>query len=311
MSRLPRIGTILDDKLNGVSMWRTIRPWTDLHKMGVVEFDPMYKVFNEHEPFRFDVLYVAHAHSDQHIKMIEAANLAGCLVWVDLDDDLADIPIHNQKHATIQAASEKAKTIIKMAQIFSVTTPELADKYASIAKVDPIVLPNSIHEAEIKKTWNNNTRALWRSNYTQLRDMWVNRKDYDTMVKGGLQFAFIGAPPPWIDDPKWTEWGPSLSYFNVLRKTEASYFWKPLENIPFNHCKSNIALLEGAMAGALTVSNLKNDKWRPAISADEAVNRNQSWKERRYDDMVEFILEGYNSAKVNTLRYEHLIKHLI
>lgn len=310
MNRTPRIATLLDDTLNGVSLWRTMRPWSDLHRAGAIELRPIYRTFNEHDAFLFDVLYISHPRAEMFVKIIEAANLAGALVWVDMDDDLMDVPVHNFKKHTIDRGRETTAKIIGAADVFTVSTQEIADKYATIAKTPPVVIPNTVHPGELRRDWNYNNRCLWRSNISQVRDMWVNWRDHERMEKAGISTAFLGAAPPWVDEPKWSEWGPAMSYFRELRKTEAAYFWKPLEDNTFNRCKSNIAMLEGAMCGALTVCNLKHERWRPAITAEEAAERNESWKRRRYADMLAFIEENYNSRTFAEVRYGVLMKAL-
>lgn len=308
MTYTPTISSILDDKLNGVSLWRTVRPWSDLHAAGLVNFKPVYKVFNEQDAFFSDVIYISHAHHATYIKIAEAYKLAGKKVWVDLDDDLIDSPVHNMAKGSLEMNKDQAIKAIEMADVFTVTTQELADKYGQYAKVTPIIIPNTVWPDELKKEWNSNNRGLWRSNVSQLRDMWVNWKEFEIMEKAGVKMAYIGAAPPWVDNPPWKQWGPTMSYFDAMRKTEAAYFWKPLEDNSFNRCKSNITMLEGAMVGALTVCNLKTWQWTPAIQAREVRDMDEKWKRKRYALMIEFIEKHYNSEVAMQVRYNALIE---
>lgn len=307
MSRLPIVATLLGDKLNGVSLWRTVRPWADLNHAGAVTFKPIYDKYNEHDTFLFDVFYISHASHHNYLKIAEACKLAGKKVWVDLDDDLLGTPVHNMAKDTIARSIDTMLAIVKMADVFTASTPEIAEKYGADLKCPVYVLPNCVHPEELQRQWNGGVRGLWRSNFSQVRDMQVCWKDFDTMTAAGVQMAFIGAYPPWLDNPAWTEWGPTMGYFSALRKANAAYFWKPLEENAFNRAKSNVALLEGAMSGALTVCNLKHDRWRPAISAAEVRDRNDNWKTRRYEDTLAFIEDQYNAAKVNEQRYRILV----
>lgn len=313
MTRIPKILTILGDKLNGVSLWRTIRPWSDLHRAGAIEWQPVYGKFNEHDAYFADVVYIAHALDDAFVKLAEAFRLAGKKVWVDLDDDLLNVPVHNQSRQTILSKAESIKRVIAAADLFTVSTPALLEAYggyASGSKIEARVLPNSVFPAELKPEWNGGERGMWRSNYSQLRDMWVHRKDLDVMEKAGVKMAYLGAPPPWLDEPAWQEWGPTLSYFRALQRTEAAYFWKPLEDNSFNRSKSNITMLEGAMCGALTVCNLKTEQWTPAIQAAEVRDRDDNWKRRRYAQMLEWIAQHADSRVVGEQRYQALVELL-
>ena len=309
MNRLPRIAVFVSKNLNGVNLWRTVRPWTDLHRAGAVEVDFHYETFNEHDSYRYDVIYFAHAHHETFYKLIEAAHLGGTLVWADLDDDLLAVPIHNQATHTIRKNHKPALEILRRANIVSCSTPEIADKYGQHTAAQPIVLPNAIHPQEIADKWNDNAKVLWRGNWSQIRDMWCNKADHDRLQKH-MNLAYIGAVPPWVDEPSWTEWGPTHSYLRAMRKTGVGHIWKPLEDNEFNRAKSNIAMLEGAIAGALTICNLKHGRWKPAISSMEAVDRDAKWKQDRFEKMREFITEHYNAATIADLRYNHLIKHL-
>ena len=308
MNRLPRIAVFVGKKLDGVQLWRAVKPWTDLHRMGVVEVDFHYETFQEHDTYRYDVLYICHAHHESFLKLIEAAHLGGTLVWVDLDDDLLAIPLHNQAYHTIMRGNKSALEILKRANIVSVSTQEIADTYREHLNCEPVVLPNAIYPVLSAMAWNENRKVLWRGNWTQIRDMWVNRKDMDTLTKSGYAIAYIGAVPPWVEKPSWMEWGPAHSYFRTIKKSGVGFFWKPLENNRFNLAKSNIAMLEGAMAGALTVCNIKHERWTPAISATEAVDRPDTWKRNRFEQMREFITANYNARTVNEARYRHLME---
>lgn len=310
MNRLPRIGIFESKTLNGVSLWRSVRPWTDLFKAGAVELEFYYESIQEQEFYKLDVIYLAHVFDERILRLIEGAQLGGCLVWVDLDDDLEGVGIHNQKAHTIKKDAPNVRKILAAANIVSFSTTEIQEKYQQFCKVESVVLPNSVHRYEVAPEWNGGDRVLWRGNFTQSRDMWVNKGDHDRMLEKGLKFVYAGLPPSWVEDPRWVEWGPTHSYFKALRDGKASFFWKPLEDLPFNHCKSNIAMLEGAMAGALTVTNFKDPKWLPAIDLQQLFGNDEKWMRKRYQQMIEFIFDGYDAAKVGESRYNHLIKSL-
>lgn len=310
MQRLPRIAILESKTLNGVGLWRSIRPWMDLYKAGAVEVEFFYESIQEQEFYKYDVLYLSHVFDSRIIRLIEGSQLGGCKVWIDLDDDLEGVGDHNQKAHTIRKELSSIPGIMGAANIFSVSTQEIKDKYQKYMKAEAAVLPNAVHVAELKKEWNGGNKVLWRGNFTQSRDMWVNKKDQDAMIEKGYKFVHMGIPPSWIDKPTWLEWGPTHSYFNVLRKSQASYFWKPLEDNKFNRCKSNIAMLEGAMAGALTITNLDDPKWLPAISTQQLFANDDAWMKKRYAKMIDFIYENYDAAKVAKARYDHLIANV-
>jgi len=304
MNRKPIIAALLDDKLNGVSLWRTVRPFTDLMNAGAIDFKPMFGKFNEHEAYMADVIYLAHFAGPQIEKVAEAYHLAGKRVWFDLDDDLLNPPVHNFGRAEIVKQEASLKRLLATADIFTVSTQELADKYAEYSKAPPVVLVNSVHMEELNPAWNAGVNALWRSNISQERDMHVRWRDWEVMEKAGIKMAYVGVAPAWVDSPAWTPWGPTLSYFSALRKSGASYFWKPLAENHFNRCKSNITMLEGAMVGALTVCNLRDAKWLPAITAEEVRDRDEAWKRKRYAQMLEWISKNANSQIVGQQRWD-------
>jgi hypothetical protein len=102
---------------------------------------------------------------------------------------------------------------------------------------------------------------MWRGSITHEGDLYKFREGFQQIQ--GLDYLFFGSDP-WVlyegyggqlKEFMMKDWRLGMfNYFNDLKDEKPTYMVVPLENVPFNQAKSNIAFLEGALAGAVTIA---------------------------------------------------------
>lgn len=203
-----------------------------------------------------------------------------------------------------------------MADVFTVSTDEMKEAYLHL-RTDTHVLPNAIYLEEMASEFNGHHKeqqgkkfefplVLWRGGQYGMRDVWENVGDLSKIsgytARNNGTVAWMGSVPPFLDgDLQVLEWVNVNMFFDNLRVLRPDYIWKPLSKTQFNSCKSNIALLEATVAGALCIGGDGTDKWRPAIKPEQIEN-DMSWKRKRFEEQRKFVAEHFDIEKVNVDR---------
>lgn len=222
---------------------------------------------------RVDWLVMHQPMSATACEIAENAKDMGTRLWVDMDDLIFEnhIPPANQFAAIFREKeiSHSLKTCLSYADVVSVSTEPLkkALVYYGYAPGEKIhVIPNALPDW----AWNNRSEyrppaarplVAWRGSQTHTGDLMLLRDaftDYPNM-----DFLFIGSEP-W---PLYQRYGGNLTkvllkdwvrgtakYFRALKAEKPDYNVVCLENVPFNHAKSNITMLEFMLAGAPTIA---------------------------------------------------------
>lgn len=305
----PKVVILELSKQNAVHWWRSKRPFEALRDLGLIDLYICYDKVVVDDIKGSDVLVFSHAMDLVHVQIAEMAKRAGIKVWVDFDDDYRTVPVHNEHHNVVRACLPNSMALLGLADVVTVSTWELKEAYKDIRE-DIEVLPNSIFEHEIANKWNERNIWLWRGGNYGMRDVFHRIQDLQTIGHTGAEMLWMGAIPPFLPsqviEGRVIGWVTVDRFFEFLEKIAPGYVWKPLEMHQFNSCKSNIALLEAAVAGALCVTNSDEDKWRTAITVEQARDQGNGWKRKRFEAQREFILDGYEINKTNTKRLEIL-----
>lgn len=305
----PKVVILELSKQNAVNWWRSKRPFEALRDLGLIDlFICVDKIVIE-DVKDSDVLVFSHCMDRVHVQIAEWAKRAGVKVWIDFDDDYREVPVHNDHHNAVRASLINSMALLGLADIVTVSTEELKEAYKDI-RTDIHVLPNSIYEHEMADGWNENKTWLWRGGNYGMRDVWARIEDLNTIGRTGAEMLWMGAIPCFLPaeilEGRVIGWVPVERFFEWLARIAPGYIWKPLEMHQFNSCKSNIALLESAVAGALCVTNSDEDKWKAAITVEQARDQGNGWKRKRFEAQREFILDGFEVNKTNKKRLELL-----
>jgi len=295
---------------------------------------PMNGTSHLHDIKAADVVYCATPYFAPHADIVSLAKRFGKPVWVDHDDYVYDLHPATNKHAPAYMTQNFKKwtpQALSIADVLTASTGHLLDLLKPQAKTAKVheVLHNALDDrhtyTKLNKEVNTNRVILWRGGGTHVRDLdSVGPEVVDLTHELDWHWTF------------WTEAGfcplfPDLNHDPIFRQIPGKqpqptqrctfemaigleqYLLKlsriapaisivPLEDTRFNRCKSNIAWLETAAAGAACVAPNLPEWQQPGI-----VN---------YDNPAEFKSIVASLAKnpsrckeLNAKAREHIQKH--
>lgn len=214
--------------------------------------------------------------TSEHRSVFEICKSSNKKVWVDYDDFLFDIPTDNPTYFNYMndQIQTNIKFILEHADFVTVSTKELARQYSSfgnqkrdVKRNDIRVIPNAIdlglfgfRDKPLKRT----KAFLWRGSRTHQRDVFLMA---DQILKVSTNEFSKDWTWHFIGDNLWliTDQMPHLrtyvmkpmdviEYHGHIFELAPSAMMVPLHDSVFNRCKSNIALIEGAFSGAVTIA---------------------------------------------------------
>lgn len=196
--------------------------------------------------------------------MSQAANL-GKPVVMDMDDDLLTLPIHHPDRVKLNYAKAQIPILTGMVQAtaLTVTTPYLADQlrqYNSNIFVLPNYLDDSLWEfnAPQVEPVGDKIRIFFMGTVTHVPDLEMLKPAFRALAMkypGRLEYVFYGANlrfeenlPAMVTNCQ-SETFVYADYVKVALAQKANIAIAPLENIPYNHCKSSIKFFEYSATG--------------------------------------------------------------
>jgi hypothetical protein len=266
-----------------------------------------------------DIFFFWNPSHPKSLAYIKAAQQAGCKVWIDFDDNWDAVPLYHPHSWRTNPAYQKELNIklVKEADAVSVTTDclwMLANRYNDNSYLIPNALPN-----KIQNEWREKENIIgWRGSDRHIED--VREGSKGLINDDRLQYHFVGFSPWFLIDKKipyaYTTWSRSLQeYFNNLMTINMKWCWVPMINNLFNASVSNIAWLESASVGAVTIAptwlkefdvapalRYKNHKELKRILNEIAEgNLDDAWN-RYQKESVKVINEDYVLSKTNEIR---------
>jgi hypothetical protein len=235
-----------------------------------------------------DALLLVAPNSAAHCQLAVKAKMMGLPVWVDWDDDLTCLPKYNPAADMFppDAMRLNLPMLTRCADVVTVSTGEIQRRRAAAVKPDEAkkirVLPNASHWENF--TGDRSKLITWRG--------WGNH-DADIMdvlpaiaeVSKLPQFCnwkwfFMGEPgwrvmealppsegkvtTPYEYDPGFDK-DPFL-YMRALASLNPWLHIVPLQDNPFNRCRSNLAWIEATAAGALVLAPDWEEWQRPGVT---------------------------------------------
>lgn len=261
-----------------------------------------------------DVLVIPRPYNKAHENAIINAKAVGLPVIVDLDDLMFRLPEENPAFLEWdQEHMQRLSDCLYMADAVTVSTPYMRDfllaqeafkgKYIEVI---PNSWPKQIVRGPNEKA--EKLRVLWRGSSTHAGDVatmagqitrWSDNENIELIFMGHV-FAY-----------KWKcmkiKKLPLADYFKAIQSLRPHVVIAPLENNDFNRAKSNIAWIEGTMAGAVTFTNMPAiDQWgEPGMLRDPSViGSDRFWKMQKglYSRSREAINSNYQLQEYNKVR---------
>lgn len=196
--------------------------------------------------------------------MSQAANL-GKPVVMDMDDDLLALPIHHPDRVKLNYAKAQIPILTGMvkAKALTVTTPYLADqlrKYNTNIYVLPNFLDDSLWQfnAPQVEPVDDRIRIFYMGTVTHVPDLEMLKPAFRALAMkypSRLEFVFYGANLEFAESIPATitncqsETFVYADYVKVALSQKANIAIAPVEDIPYNHCKSSIKFFEYTAMG--------------------------------------------------------------
>lgn len=253
----------------------------------------------------------------------------GIPVWIDYDDNLFTIPQANQRAFDAFMTDEGVQTQMvelgKIADVVTVSTIALKKVYDHLNQ-DVRVIPNALPFDLIGNPQDGPTKQalLWRGGDSHRMDLRVHEAGILQNMDKYQEWEFVFAGyNPWqfvAKNKKYVKPQDPILYFSWLKNFGPRAMQVPLVNDLFNHCKSNIAALEGTFAGAVCLVP-DWDEWQiPGTirytscedygeKLDQLLKGGFSYNKYR-GQALDYIRENYDLAKVNTHR-ANLVEELM
>jgi hypothetical protein len=277
----PRV-LCLHRQQSAVGYYRTWLPARHLAKQGYKvtwwEDEPYKRKFGPKEKLeewftaqqgKYDVIITDRATSSQSLGPLAGLRhySPGARMVVDFDDDFTDVPPWNSAYTQFQPGQEARESglyHLRLAEMTSVSTAQLAEKFAPLSH-NIAVTENAIEPED----WAGLPVNPDRVKDEPLRILYGGASGhYGDMdeIKGGLQAVIdsppcdfrlvcFGALPAWIHEASRRHpqrvislpWVPFEDYPQAVAWGGFDIAIAPLADHPFNHCKSNIKWLEAGI----------------------------------------------------------------
>jgi hypothetical protein len=223
-----------------------------------------------------DVLFLLRPCLQEHLSLIERAKNLGTKVWIDLDDDLLNVPSDNPsiKFFSTPAVQMVIEKSLQAADVITVSTDFLKNRLIKFNK-NIRVIRNALDENLLKhRTYKvqQNNFILWRGTATHQRDL----MEYSTAIKMvsveqlNTVWGFVGYDPWFITE----ELGARAVKFPVIDMFQfhqalcgmrPKITIVPLHDSGFNRSKSNIAALEASLAGSAVLAPAWQEWTMPGV----------------------------------------------
>jgi glycosyltransferase involved in cell wall biosynthesis len=214
-------------------------------------------------PIDADVVVIQRPLSHHIPAIIERLQSQGVAVVVEIDDDLTSLdPTHvsyRKIHPTDvpYANWQHLRTCCRAADLVTVTTPALAQRFGGHGRV--AVLPNCVSEDLLQIQTNWNADLGWTGWVgTHPRDLDVLGRAIRQLVEDGFSFRVIGPGDgaeralglPCVDDTGWLD---LPFYYRAAAQLRVGIV--PLADTAFNRAKSNLKGIEYAALGVPFVAS--------------------------------------------------------
>lgn len=261
--------------------------WVNLKNKDIVFFQ---------RPFR-------NTEKQNEVEAVKMCKLYNKKVWIDYDDLLLDCPDHipvTKIHGKKQI-NENIKNILQRADLVTVSTEKLKEYLQPLTvNSEIVVIPNAWDDYlfPISKRREGKTMTktvLWRGSDTHKLDLMKYEKDIIEAINTFPEFKFIfmGYNPSFITTKAKQKnvfliAGADIGlYMQYLNELSAYLVMVPLENIPLNQCKSNVAALEASWAGAHCLAP-NWAEWQHAIIDTYDPDKQDYFKEKLFENLSNY-----------------------
>jgi 2-polyprenyl-3-methyl-5-hydroxy-6-metoxy-1,4-benzoquinol methylase len=259
----PKILIISPNPSDGTAMYRA----SPYRRLNVDIATPKGIYLDWPELYDVDVVFFQRPASQVDVLNIETCKRFNKPVIVDYDDYSFEVDDRNPAFDYYERDAIKSvvKTILKQADAVTVSTQGLKD---ALLEQVPEAKIQIIHNAVDDKIFSLEPSYHERNKIILLRGGGSHDKDWTEYKDGILQIlrefpdytlAVMGHQLPWFreipdNQLKVYKFTDIPSYFDLLMQLRPEIMIVPLQDTKFNRCKSNIAWIEGTLAGAAVIA---------------------------------------------------------
>ena len=293
----------------------------------------MKNIFNPQKTYGWESLIGANIfifqrpYHEHHVNLIMMAKDMGIKVICEYDDDLINVPFHNNAAVTLTEQKANIKKALSLADEVWVTTDSIKKQYRFFNR-NIYVIPNAhndyLYPIENKKPFNKDTKiASYRGGASHDADMYQNINDIVDMINENQDwtFRFQGSRFKHIEERtgnnhEFTDPVTLMQFYKQYHELNANIAFFPLLDNVFNVGKSNISLLEATYAGSVFLGN----RILPEFDYDFVLNISDGVKEQfnlfknSYEELEmmnnmawEWILKERLLSKINQIRIDRIL----
>lgn len=211
----------------------------------------------------FDVVMLHNPFASESVRLCTAIKNMGLKVWVDYDDNLFAVNPENKTFLLYSDPQTQAniKKILSLADVVSVTNEYLRQTYIEDNK-NIFVVPNAFNDQLIKRgeIKPRTKTVVWRGGDPHIYDLMKHGEAINRLTEShpDFQFLFWGYYPWFLSETQNKGYIAPMDvilYFQKLFKLNPAVMHVPLNDDPFNRCRSNTAYIEASFAGAVCINS--------------------------------------------------------
>lgn len=259
---------------------------------------------------QYDIVMLQRAFNSGTASLCEYIRGNGIPLWLDWDDLLIDVPRENKMAYVVNFERDAIIQMAKVADIISVPTEGLRER---LSKYNPNikVIPNAFNDEifftarKERKVAKREKLVLWRGSNSHSADLLTVQQRVELVMEHypDWKFFFHGFDPWFIEKKANMEHQPSedpMFYFFKNKRRAPYVMHAPLNDTPFNRCKSLIAYQEAAYFGAPLITP-DWDQWiLPGALNYHDVDG--------YEEVLEAVLDGDVDVEFHAkMAWEHVL----
>lgn len=274
-----------------------------------------------------DIFIFQRPYHEHHVNLIMMAKDMGIKVICEYDDDLLNVPFHNNAAVTLNEQRANIKMALSLADEVWVTTDCIKKEYRFFNR-NIHVIPNAhndyLYPLDKKKPFNKDSKIVsYRGGASHEADMYQNINDIVETVNNNHDwiFRFQGSRFKHIEERteanhEYTDPSTLMQFYKLYHELNANIAFFPLIDNTFNNGKSNISFLEATYSGSAFMGNRNLSEFNlPFIIPiqngfkDEFIKVKDDFYrlEILNNDAWQWILENRLLSNINKLRIERIL----
>lgn len=266
-----------------------------------------------------DLVYLHRPSSLVDYEVIRQTKLHGIPLWIDMDDDLENITSDNPvfENYAVPQTKQTIDYAIEHADVLSVGGIRHWKRLKNSRKVYHI--PGALDDRllKFKKPFKYSNKVAWRGSESHKIDLIKNAYLIDYFLQD-YEWVFFGFNPFWLKDGKykWSGIQNLFEFIDTICEYNATRHVVFLEDNEFNRVKSNLSVMDAALAGSCVFApNFEEFNKIPGLFLYEKPSNlerffllTESELRERHEATWNYLVKNLLLSKINEIRREILEK---